>query len=206
MNFGKLITRAELPNLTTVFGNLGNSWNNDFPNDLYIKSVPKNFLTDFGAIVNVGAARTRLHRIPVIANLLKTDKDQLRGKSSGTTASNDNDKSIQFDVDGTNVISMGLTDIDGSIGWIIDYIITRISNTTIRVIADIKINAVAIDSANVVTTFTLSHYAEVRNSDVTLAGGGTLIANSFNIDVFAQGSSNADITQNYSTIDILRFG
>lgn len=192
----------DLPNLNTMFGNIGHSWNNLLPNDLYIKGLPKVINTDFSTVNSAGAGPDTLHTFSIPAETLKAG-DLLDVVYGGNTAANDNNKFLQTEFDGLTIEATGGTDIDDAVGWIFLMRIGIIDSTHIVAVSSFLWNALAVDSpAAIFTTFAAGFMAIGRNRLRTVAN---MDSNAMVLRVRAGGVVAADIFQNYSEIRLTRF-
>lgn len=192
----------DLPNLTSVFGNLSNSWNNDFPNDLYIKGVAKN-IRNSSALVQSAAgapgAITDLDTVTYAAGVFKAGQI-LDVRYGGFFNSNDNDKNLLVEFGTANVENTGLKDID-DLGWqlFIRYMI--VNATTVRYAMSLIAGMAESTSAPV--------FAGGFGTRIISRGGtltpANLDSNSQVLRVRGQGTALGDVTKATATIDIMRF-
>jgi hypothetical protein len=201
-NPASFVTHRELPNFTALFGNLSNSWNNPFPNDLYIKSVAKNIRSNSDLVQSAAGAPgavTDLDTVTYAAGSFKAGQI-LDVRYGGFFNANDNNKNLIVDFGTANVETTGLIDID-DLGWqfFIRYMI--VDPTTVR--------------------YTSTLVAGLMQSDSvpTLAGGfggrcisrggiltpANMDSNSQVLRVRGQGTALGDVTKATATIDIMRF-
>jgi hypothetical protein len=135
----------DLPNLTPMFGNLGNSWDNPLPNDLYIKSVPKNILSSSALTNNNGTGLDTLRTFVFPAKSLKSNGDLFHAWLAGVVASNDDNKRLQLSFGGTVLFNSGLFDFDGG-GWQIELLMIRVDATHVSSLVLSATGFFAIDS------------------------------------------------------------
>lgn len=200
--FGKA-NYKDLPNLNSVFGNIGNSWNNPLPNDLYIKGVPKNIHKKFATadiVGNIGAGTDDLHTFTLPAGSLKTNGDKISFIYAGDFATNDNDKRIQQLFDGQVLEDFGAFDFDAGV-WRITGEFVRVDATHVRggsfgmfgepLVTDEGVIAGTPDIIYVARQ-TLLTVANLDSNNVVLKLTGTATADN-------------DITQVLSWLDLMRF-
>lgn len=196
----KLITRAELPNLTTMFGNLGHSWDNALPNDLYIKGVPKNIFSGSG-VGNQGAGLDVLFSFSFPAKSFNKDGANGRIILDGFFGVNDNNKRIAVGFDSTTIIDTGLIDIDNN-GFRIILDVMRISSTVVALTISVNIGAIFIDSAGTIIS-TGSDFSIVTFASLSVANMDT---NSIGLLLTGEsgGAANDDVVCNQVLIDLVR--
>lgn len=207
MNVNQLITRADIPNLTTVFGNLGNSWNNALPNDLFIKGVPKVIyrdqanpkLTNGG---NVGGGLDTIFTFTLPDDGLKSDGDIFDVWAGGTFASNDNDKRLVNSFGGNQFEDTGLRDLDTNVGWSMYSRIQRIDSTHVRWNSSISENAIGADSAQVLVAFNTGSVLITRDGFFTVNNMNT---NTNDFLIRAEATANDDVTITQVVITLTRF-
>lgn len=179
------------------------------PNDGYLTGVRKvifhdqstSKLTNGG---NVGAGLDLIHTFTLPANSLKNDGDILDLWYIGDYATNDNDKRVVGQFNGTIYEDTGPRDIDVATGWGINYRISRVSSTSVIFGGGVGCNSLAVDStAGVITTFTEGYVHSTRSSP--LSGLPNLNSNSIALEVFAEGVANDDITITQVIIGLTRF-
>jgi len=196
----------DLPNFNQLFGNIGNSWDNALPNDLFIKGVPKNIQKLFATTDikgNIGGGLDNLQSFLLPAKGLKSNGSYIDFAYAGNLAANNNDKQVSATFDGQTFLDSGLTDLDLDVGWFAWGRIIRLTSTSIRACSGILMNLAQIDSANAVQTFGAG-YASVGRT-VTLTAIADLDANDVTIQVKGQGTNNDDVTQNISILELTRF-
>jgi hypothetical protein len=135
----------DLPNLTSMFGNLGNSWNNALPNDLYIRGVPKNILSSSTLTNNNGTGLDPLRTFTFPAKSLKSNGDLFHAWLAGVVASNDDNKRLQLSFGGTVLFNSGLFDFDGG-GWQLELLLIRVDATHVNSLILSATGFFAIDS------------------------------------------------------------
>lgn len=209
MNIRQLITRADIPNLTTMLGNIGNSWYNSLPNDLFIRAVPKCILravadpklTNGG---NVGAGLDVIHTYSLPSDSLKSDGDILNLWYEFNFAANNNDKRIDGTFGGNNYFGMALIDVDGG-GGILNVNITRLTSTSVRIGFFTIFNFLHADSAAppVMSSFTTGAYHDSRA--VLASGLSDMDTNNTTIELRAEGTANDDITVSTAIFHLTRF-
>lgn len=207
MNQSKLITRAELPNIHTAFGNIGNSWNNSLPNDLFIRGMPKYIVKDFTTSGNLGAGLDSLKSYTIPAGTLKDD-DFVIGIASGKYAANDNNKRVVLAIPGVATIEDGLgaaQDIDGgggNVGWNLFYGFARRDSTTLVFFSKFSGEFISFDGAGASVVNLAFHHFNRNLDGVTVSD---LDSNDLVIDVEGEGTSNNDITQDFNVVQLTRF-
>lgn len=202
MNRNQLITRADIPNLTPMFGNLGNSWNNPFPNDLFIKSIAKTIHTDFSKVDQSGAGPDTLHTFSFPANSLKVG-DIISSVHGGNIAANNNNKEIRTEFDAQVIENTGGLDKDDVQGWIFLTKIGIIDTTHVICVGNLIWGPLDVDStAAIFNTFTSGFFSGGRNRALTVAD---ITSNAMVLRVRAGGAAAADVYQNFSEIQLTRF-
>lgn len=195
----------DLPNLTTMFGNLGNSWTNPLPNDLYIRNVRKQ-IKSIVTVNNGGAgALVTMHTFTLPAKSLKTNGDVLYGTSAGTFGGpNDNDRAIQFFIDGQLFAGTGVVDIDNdNAGWEYLWEIKRLSSTSVIATSLSLFNAGLIDSAGTASTpGATGSLSQARVA--TLTALADLDTNDVVLNFQGQGGAVTDVVQRYTNLELMR--
>lgn len=193
----------DLPNLTPMFGNLGNSWNNPLPNDLYIKGVPKNIFKLYAAADikgNIGAGTDDLQTYTLPAKGLKSNGDKIHFKYAGLFATNDNDKRIQILFGGQVFEDFGAFDFDAGL-WVVEGDYVRVDSTHIRASSMGMYGEPLVMDEGVVS----------GTPDIIFLGRNTVLtvpdmdANATILKVTGTATANDDITQTYSWLDLTRF-
>jgi hypothetical protein len=169
----------------------------------WAKDAPRCIRRDFSTVNSAGAGPDVLHTFTLdTPNRLLTDGDYVNSwYAGGFSAGNDRDKAVQAQFDNQNYEGGGALDIDNSTGWVLFSRIMRTSATTVRVSHLLLENQVAIDSANVVNTFTLGFNVVARNTALTVAN---LNSNAITMRVrsIVTGGAAADVFQNQSIIEL----
>lgn len=193
----------DLPNLTAMFGNLGNSWNNPLPNDLFIKGVPKNIQKLFAVADvkgNIGAGTDDLHTYTFPAKGFKQNGDKIHFKYAGLFATNDNDKRIQILFGGQVFEDFGAFDFDSGL-WVVEGDYTRVTTTTVRANSWGSYGEPLVMDEGVVS----------GTPDIIFLGRNIVLtvpdmdANDTILKVTGTATANDDITQTYSWLDLTRF-
>lgn len=192
----------DIPNFQSMFGNIGNSWINPSPNDLYIKGVSKTILREAPATAsgNVGGGEDTILAYSILAGSLKIDLDYVKGVIAGGIAGNDNNKAVRFYVNGVQLIGPTTIDLDGPQGWVLRFEIIRKDATHVIVSADLSIDALAIDSGGVVTISSGIFMQSLCNV-VTVSN---LASNDLPISVTGEGTSDNDVTKMMTIIELCR--
>jgi hypothetical protein len=201
----KLITRNELPNLSQLFGNNGNSRNSPLPNDLFIKGVPKAVHSNVSVVNGGGVGVIVMHSFTLPAQSLRKDGDFINGVVAGTfDNSNDNNKGFLLTIDGQVFGGTGSIDIDGNnSGWVLFFELMRLSSTSVIAISHMVFNAGYIDSAAVPTSLAAGSVSQGRT--ITLTGLANLNSNNIIIQSAGNGGMSAnDIVQRYSRFYLTR--
>src|SRR5688572_5505813 len=141
----------DLPNLTQMFGNLGNSWNNPLPNDLYIKGVPKNVLSGGNFVGNVGTGLDTLRSFTFPAKSLRAVNDSFKALLGGGFGTNDDNKRIQLTFGGVLLFDTTLLDFDGQ-GWRWELTVVRLSTTLINACLSMSTGNFRIDSGGAISS------------------------------------------------------
>lgn len=202
-NPSSFVQYKDLANLTPMFGNLGNSWNNPLPNDLYIKSVPKNIFKKFleaDKVGNIGAGTDDLQTFTLPAKSLRSNGDRLRQSVAGSFAVNDNDKRIQILVDGQVVEDFGAFDFDAG-EWVayINYI--RETATILRVdYMAMYGEPLVIDEGVVSGTPDVIYLPRIRRLTVANMDTTAIV-----FKVTGTATADNDIVQSMTWIDLTRF-
>ena len=205
-NPASFVQYKDLPNIQSMFGNIGNSWNNPLPNDLFIKGIPKIIFKDQSTTKltnggNVGGGLDSIFTFTYPASSFKTDGDFSDYWLAGNFAANDNNKRVRLEFDTTQVEDLNLQDID-ALGWLLYGRISRVSNTAVFVMGLNLQGALAGDSAATFSTFSVGGYFVVRPGAIGVTG---LLTNSKVLEVKAEGTANDDITINQAIITLTRF-
>lgn len=189
-----------------MFGNLGQSWNNTVPNDLYIKNVPKKIVGRFDSVGNSGVALTTLHSYTIPAGTLK-DNDFVTGVGSGSYANNDNNKKVIFVIFGVAVIEdflAGVQDVDGGgslAGWNCNWGVGRIDATHIAIFTNLAGQFYFLDGAGGVIINGSFHHLTRNQPSLVVPN---LDSNNLIIEFEGQATANNDVTQTYSNVFLTR--
>jgi|SRR4030095_4153858 len=201
-NTSSFVQFKDLPNFQSMFGNIGNSWNNPLPNDLYIKGVPKNIFKKYleaDKVGNVGAGTDDLQTFTLPAKSWR-DGDRLTIAYAGIFAVNDNDKRIQILADGQTVEDFGAFDFDSG-EWVVYQHYIRESATTLRVdYMGMYGEPLVIDEAVIAGTPDIIFLPRTRLITVS-----NLDSNNIILKVTGTATANNDIVQSMSWIDLTRF-
>jgi hypothetical protein len=203
------ITRAEIPNLTQLFGNAQNSWNNPLPDDLYIRRVPKNIFSGGAFVGNVGTGLDTLLSLVLPANTMRNDNEFFRGTFGGGLSAggtNDDDKRIQLSFGGNVLFNTGLIDLD-QFGFWIDLLLHRRSNTTFNYTVNLNVGQLVFNSTPAVVTSPGSIITAREGNIITLSGGTTFTGNDQTILLEAESAAAVDnniFVHNWS-VELTRF-
>lgn len=196
MNNSKLITRAELPNISNLIRRVVTD-----DGSIYLfKNVLTTIHRDVTEIGNVGGGADNLHNYTLLANLLRTDNDYLRITYAWSISANDNDKQVTASFDGQTFMDTGSADLDLDVGVVASVFIIRLSSTSVRIASTVIANIVQITSAGAIITFGAGAVIVARTLDLT--GITNLNANSVSIQVVGTGVADNDIIQNLSIIEL----
>lgn len=206
INSESYIRFKDLPNFQSMFGNIGNSWNNPLPNDLYIKGVPKNVFRLTNFVGNVGTGLDTLLSFIFPAKSLKLNElDHFRCTLAGGFLNNDDNKRIQVSFGGNILYNSGLADLD-DFGFWLDFIIFRLSNTNFNFGMQVSEGQVVADSTP--TLFSPGGIYSARNGNIlTLSGGSTFNGNAQTLLLEAESSTatNNNIIVNIASVELIRF-
>jgi hypothetical protein len=171
-----------------------------FRNNGQIAGYSKCVQSDVTTVGNVGAGATTLHTFSLPAASLLVDNDYVHRVHSGFFAANDNQKSIDIQIDGQSVFTTGAFDFDGVGGnanWSVELWHTRLSATTVRTAIIATYGQATADGAS---AFAGNCVITGRNIvTTTVANLGT---NAINLSIVAIGTANNDIVQNLSIIEL----
>ncbi len=201
MNQSKLITRAELPNIHTAFGNIGNSWNNPLPNDLFIKGVPKCIYSAQGA-GNVGTGLDVLFSFSFPAKTLPKDQDYFRATFLGDFGVNNDDKRLAAAFNST-LWDTGLIDIDSQ-GFLLEMVGVRRDATHMDITTSIQISFVKIDSAGVITASGGFELAVITNNNLVVQNLDNGIDNAFFVTGESATATNNNVALLQAVIELVR--
>lgn len=167
-------------------------------------SAVRNIRRDTTTAENEGGGLDTLHTFSLDApNQLATDGDYLRVEYGGHFAQNDDDKRLVASFGGSGYLDTGLRDVDGNLfsaGWKINATIIRLSSTSVRVNAVVQLQFHGADSAGTATGFGIGGYTLTFDSDLT--GLSDLSANAMAMTVQGEGTSDGDVVQNLSIIEL----
>lgn len=200
----RLLSRADIPNLTTMFGNLGHSWDNALPNDLYIKGVPKRIVIDVSSAGNNGAGLDVLHTYSLPAGSLRSNNDRLTILYGGVFANTANSKRVQTEIGGQVTVNSGLFTIQAR-SWLLEFDLVRLTDTTVRGVTKYMLGNINRD-----LTPTLGGNGDFSAGFFELSGGtaiADLDTNATTIRALGEsgGAANNDVAQHYSEIWLTRF-
>lgn len=164
----------------------------------WAKDSPRSFYRDTTTVGNVGAGEDDLHSISIDAGTLAADGDYLTGEGGGRFASNANTKDVRFYVDGT--IQAAIQIANGAQGWVLRYKIIRLSSTSVRVNCTLEANVLRVSSAPALTLST-GYAFQANNADETVSD---LAANPLVILVTGEATSDNDVTQNLSIVELFQ--
>lgn len=190
MNFSKLITRADLPNLVRRISPTGNISINGLvvkPNG-FIIGVPKNIQTRVDTVGNVGSGSDLLHSYTLPGGYLGNNGDYLDviyagGAVAGATFQ------IIVKFDGTTIHTAGVLTASAGANWTYRIRYVRVTSTAIFAI-------ISVGDASATPSF-----------DVMTSLGFTIgsLANNRALEVFGESTTapaNNDVTQFLSTIEL----
>ena len=203
-NPSSFVQYKDLPNTQSMFGNIGNSWNNPLPNDLYIKGVPKNVFSGGSFIGNVGLGLDTLLSLVFPANSLKNNLDLFKASFGGgfsAGGSNDDNKRIQLGFGGVILFNSGLCDLD-SFGWWLDLLLVRLSNTQFNYTINVNFGQVVIDSAPTLSSSTGSLITGRNGNIITLSGSTTFSGNNQTLLLEAESAAAVDNNIFVNTWDV----
>ena len=196
----------DLPNFTSIFGNLGQSWNNPLPNDLYIKGVPKVIFSGGNFAGNNGTGLDTVLTFPFPARSIRANGDIFRATLGLGFASNDDDKRIQisFGIPAaeTVLINTGVADFD-SRGCHIDLVAHRLSSTQVNISVGMVAGAIAVTSGSVVTS--TGARTDAMNFNVQTVNNMDTLINNLLLQVESATATNNNIIWNVGLIELTRF-
>jgi hypothetical protein len=175
INAESYIRFKDLPNFQSMFGNIGNSWNNPLPNDLYIKNIPKTVFSG-GGVGNTGTGLQTLFSFSFPAKSLRSNDDWFRSTVAGFFGTNDDNKRLAMGLDTNTLWDTGLIDIDGN-GFLLDTLARRTDSTHVHVTTSIQIGLLNIDSGGGIIsggtkwTVVFNGAVVVQNMDTGSANG-----------------------------------
>lgn len=141
--------RADIPNFTTMFGNLGKSWTAPLPDDSFLKGVAKTIRTDFSVIGNPALAGLQtLHSYTLPARSLRNNNDYLIIETSGRYSGTANLKANALSFQGIFFVNTGLRALN-SASWRCRAELYRITPTQLRYSATIWMGHFGVTSATV---------------------------------------------------------
>lgn len=201
--------KSDIPNYNSMFGNIGNSWDNPLPNDLYIKGVPKTVVKLSNFVGNVGLGLDTLLSFTFPANTFRKDQsDYIKGVLAGGFGTNNDDKRIQLSFGGNVLFNTGLLDLD-DFGYFLPFFIIRLSDTQFNFGLGAIESQFLCDSGTPPTTFSSTGFlATARNGNIVTLSGGTTFSGSSQTFLFEAESAaavNNNIILNAGHIDLIRF-
>lgn len=168
-----------------------------------LNNIPICVHRNTASVGNAGGGLDNLHSFTLPAGSLAQDGDYLDIEYGGDFSVNDNDKRLQFSVGGSAVFTMGLSDLDSSLGWKMLIKVIRVSATSVRVSPQVICNALSMTGAGAVgAPGGAGAYIEVQNAVVS--GLADLNSNGLALLVQGEGTSNDDVIQNLSIIELCR--
>lgn len=194
----------DLPNFNSIFGNIGNSWTNPLPKDLFIKGVPKNILNSFTNIGNQGTGLDTLRSFTFPAKSLAKNGDLFHAYLGGFFAGNDDNKRIQLSFGGSVLINTALIDIDG-LGFLIDLLIIREDATHVTSVLGAGLAQVEATSAPALTANTIGTLISYRNSDFIAVSDMDANSNILLLEAESATATNDNIVHNIAKIELTRF-
>jgi len=166
-----------------------------------IVGYPRTIDVNTGSTGNVGGGLDSLYSFSLPAGSLATNGDWVRWEATGVFASNDNNKRIVTSFGGQGIEDIGLVDIDQG-AWVSRVTIIRVSDTTVRCSSVVGQFFIGVSNAGGATPALLASsngYYVVREPLLTVSD---LDTNAATILVQAEGTSNDDIVQNFSLIEL----
>lgn len=156
---------------------------------------------------NVGGGLDPLHSFSLPINSLRNNGDYVRGELGGFYGANDNDKRLQFLIDGNIYEDTGLHDVDGGSNnlWHMELTVIRLSATSVRLASRLFEGFLEFDSAGVLVTVGGSgylHFGRNRPS-ITVANLNTN-AITFLVQGESAGAATDDVVQNYSIYELVQ--
>lgn len=175
------------------------------PNDSYIAGVPKNIFKGGNFVGNVGLGLDTLLSFTLPAKSLKSDLDLLHFWLGGAFGVNDDDKRIQISFGGNILLNTGTQDLD-NVGWFLEGIIIRLSNTQFNFILNANLGQIVVTSAAVVSSPGAIVTARTGNI-ISLSGGTTFNGNDQILLLEAESATATDnnIIWNVGKIELTRF-
>lgn len=165
-----------------------------------IVGVPKCVLKNKSTVGNVGAGLDSLHSLSLVADSLSNDEDYAHVDQGGDFATNDNDKRLLWSFGGQTIFDTGLGDRDTG-SWRCQYDVIRLSSTTVRV-SGFFILGLILDTTNgSLDTGNSRYYIRSLSTDLTVAN---LNSNAMTILVQAEATSNDDVTQKFSKVELVQ--
>ncbi len=149
---------------------------------------------------NVGAGLDSLHSFSLPAASLATDGDYVTAKYGGTFATNDADKRIQVTIDAQVAFNSGARDLDLG-NWRIEMTVVRVSSTSVRVSGFAALGIVLSGTDGALDTGNSRWYYQAFNATLTVAN---LTSNAVILLTQGEATSNNDIVQNASTIELVQ--
>lgn len=197
------VQHKDLPNIQTMFGNMGNSWNNPLPNDLFINGVSKNIhkTIDNTGIGNQGAGLDLLHSFTLPAKTLRKNGDYLDVIYGGSYANTEANKQLRLRIDSQPIISFGAV-IDLENGeWYTKYRLYRASPTlVIWTGIDMHVHLRMADGA--IITSPSGSFLVPRTNSATVAN---LDNNNVVLEVHGEGTADGDVLLKIADICVTRF-
>lgn len=191
----------DLPNLTPMFGNLGNSWNNPLPNDLYIKNVPKSIFRGGNFVGNNGTGLDTVLTVPFPAKSLKSTDDLFRATIGGGVLSNDDNKRVRLEFGGVVLYESGSLDID-AFGFFLDLLVVRRSNVLINAILCIAEGQVLSDSTPTLTS--TGGIIATRSNNLSTVNNMDTQNNDLVLLVESSSATNNNVFWNVCNIELTR--
>ncbi len=154
---------------------------------------------------NFGAGLDSLHSFSLPAGSLAVNLDYLTAHYAGFFAANDNNKRVNGSFGGVAYEALGAAiDLDGGAdtGWTMTVKITRLSSTSVSVSSVFSTQIIGADSAAAVNSGGIGGIVITRNKTIT--GLSDLGANAMTMLVQGEGTSDNDVVQNQSIIELCR--
>jgi hypothetical protein len=194
----------DLPNTQSMFGNIGKSWDNTLPNDLFVKGIPKSIhrtILSTDEVGNIGTGLDLLHSFTLPANSLAKNGDYLEIIYGGNYANTEDNKQIRLRIDSQLIISFGaVIDLENG-NWIVRQRLYRKTSTQV-VWAGIDLHVQFRMADGVIITSPSGSFIVPRVNFATVAN---LSNNAVVIDVHGEGTSDDDVTLRIAEILLTRF-
>lgn len=167
-----------------------------------IIGVPYTILSRFDQVPTVGAGVTNLHQLTLPANSLAADGDFLEVIQNGTYANNTNTKRLAFGFGLSTIEDTGLIDVRGGLAWQTYYLAVRTSPVVTTVIFSGWFQFIQADSTPALTVGGFGGRFISRGS--AAVGTNNLNTSTNPINVSGQATSNGDIVQTFTAVNLTR--